>query len=100
MTRNTEKRIELAYPVYDHSIIDTINSITEVILNDNVKARQLQSDGTYAKKEQKRIPIDSQQYFSQHYRAKVENDISDKVIPLKKLLNMIPFTFKNTKKYL
>jgi len=48
MQRNFFRRIEVAFPVEDGVLRDRIiNEILDVTLADNVKARQLQSDGTY-----------------------------------------------------
>lgn len=63
MTRNTEKRVEVAVPVLDEDIKKQINHYLDVMLNDNVKARVLQSDGRYKKKEQEEPYIDSQAVF-------------------------------------
>ena len=53
MTRNTEKRVEVACPIYDEAIRRRLVRGLNIMLADNVKARVMQSDGTYKKKEQK-----------------------------------------------
>lgn len=63
MTRNTEKRVEVACPVLSQEIKAQINHYLQVMLSDNVKARALQNTGIYEKKEQKEPFIDSQQVF-------------------------------------
>lgn len=63
MTRNTEKRVEVATPVLDEDIRRQINHYLKVMLSDNVKARVLQSNGKYRKKEQKEPYTDSQAVF-------------------------------------
>ena len=63
MTRNTEKRVEVAAPVLDEEIKKQINHYLKVMLSDNVKARVLQSNGKYRKKEQKEPYVDSQAVF-------------------------------------
>lgn len=63
MTRNTEKRVEVACPILDDEIKKQINHYLKVMLSDNVKARVLQNDGTYCKKEQKAPFVDSQAVF-------------------------------------
>ena len=50
MTRNTEKRVEVACPVLDERIRRQINHDLKVMLSDNVKARIMQKDGTYTKR--------------------------------------------------
>lgn len=47
MTRNTNKRVELATPVLDEGIRDKIYAMLEVMLADNVKGRELHADGCY-----------------------------------------------------
>ena len=47
MTRNTEKRVEVACPVLDGQIRRQINHDLKIMLSDNVKARIMQKDGTY-----------------------------------------------------
>ena len=67
MTRNTEKRVEVACPVLDEQIRRQINHDLKVMLSDNVKARVMQKDGTYTKRklkdESSRKMIDSQAVF-------------------------------------
>ena len=71
MTRNTEKRVEVACPVLDKDIKNQINHYMKVMLSDNVKARVLQSDGTYRKKKATQDPVDSQAVFMEEaLRAK------------------------------
>lgn len=47
MTRNTDKRVEIAAPVLDRKIEGRILHILETMLADNVKARVLGPDGKY-----------------------------------------------------
>ena len=67
MTRNTEKRVEVACPVLDEHIRRQINHDLKVMLSDNVKARVMQKDGTYTKRKLKDESsgkmIDSQAVF-------------------------------------
>lgn len=49
MTRNLEKRIEIAVPILDPSIKKRILSLLTLIESDNVKARRLSADGSYHK---------------------------------------------------
>ena len=51
MTRNTEKRVEVACPVYDETIRKQLAHMLKIMLTDNVKARELKSDGKYYMKE-------------------------------------------------
>ena len=65
MTRNTEKRVEVACPVYDPDVRERLNHMLQVMLEDNVKARILDSSGNYRKKEQKGQMVDAQEVFMQ-----------------------------------
>ncbi|MDE7394812.1 MAG: polyphosphate kinase 1, partial [Clostridiales bacterium] len=47
MTRNTDKRVEIATPLLDSEIRATVFKKLKTILSDNVKARELCADGTY-----------------------------------------------------
>ncbi len=63
MTRNTEKRVEVATPILDDKIRRQINHYLKIMLNDNVKARVLLSDGSYVKRNAKEPLVDSQAAF-------------------------------------
>ncbi len=63
MTRNTEKRVEVAAPVLDLDVKRQVNGYLEVMLADNVKARVLQKDGTYRKKPITEKRVNSQEHF-------------------------------------
>lgn len=72
MTRNTERRIEVACPVLDEAIAARIATMMETVFHDNMKARVLMRDGSYqrqtAPEDEKRI--NSQLYlFEQAYAA-------------------------------
>lgn len=47
MTRNTEHRVEIAYPVLDPTCRALVHEYMGMQLRDNVKARSLTSDGTW-----------------------------------------------------
>jgi polyphosphate kinase len=49
MPRNFFRRIELMFPVEDPRLKVRSIELLQVVLNDNVKARQLQADGTYTR---------------------------------------------------
>ena len=48
MTRNTVKRVEVAAPVYAPAIKERIQGIFDLMLSDNKKAREEDSEGNYA----------------------------------------------------
>lgn len=63
MTRNTEKRVEVACPIYDESIRKRLVRSLNIMLADNVKARVMQNDGTYRKKKADGKAVNSQEIF-------------------------------------
>ncbi|MFV0364437.1 MAG: polyphosphate kinase 1 [Suipraeoptans sp.] len=63
MTRNTEKRVEVAVPLLDSSIKEQMNHYLKILFNDNVKGRIMNSDGTYEFKEQTQPLINAQFSF-------------------------------------
>lgn len=72
MTRNTERRVEIAIPVYDPAIRKRLENILEISLRDNVKARRLLPDGSYVNVEQTEggEKINSQTYlYDEAYEA-------------------------------
>lgn len=62
MTRNTEKRVEVACPVFDPTVKKRINHMLQIMLTDNVKARVLTSSGIYVEKSGEKN-INSQETF-------------------------------------
>ena len=63
MTRNTEKRVEVACPIFDPKIRKKLMHDLNVMLADNVKARKMLSDGTYRKKMQGDRSVNAQETF-------------------------------------
>ena len=61
MTRNTQRRVEVACPIHDRAAREKLHQILDLCLADNTKARILQSDGTYRHCPQGETPVDSQQ---------------------------------------
>ncbi|MGD9662975.1 MAG: polyphosphate kinase 1 [Porticoccaceae bacterium] len=49
LTRNTERRVEVGVRIEDAEIKETLRDILEMQLADNVNAREMQPNGTYAK---------------------------------------------------
>ncbi len=63
MTRNTERRVEVACPIYDGKVLEKIHRIIEAELRDTLKARVLLPDGAYCRREDALDPLDSQQFL-------------------------------------
>ena len=61
MTRNTEKRVELAFPVIDPKVRSRIKNTLLLNYMDNVKGRRLDSEGCYRRKDAKGESVNSQQ---------------------------------------
>ncbi len=70
MTRNTQRRVEVACPIKDIDVKKEINHILEITQKDNVKARLLQSNGVYIKKPDIGEKLNSQEYFMEYYTNK------------------------------
>ncbi len=65
MTRNTVKRVEVAAPVYAPAIKERIQGIFDLMLSDNKKAREEDSEGNYALVKCEGEPINSQEALYQ-----------------------------------
>ncbi len=63
MPRNLDDRVETLYPVFDKTLIKAVTSDLELILGDNVKAWQMNADGTYSLICHDAEPFNSQIYF-------------------------------------
>ena len=85
MTRNTEKRVEVACPVYDETIRKQLTHMQKIMLADNVKARELKSDGKYYMKEKGTSKVNSQEYFMReaitvrHPEGRTKQSFVDKI---------------------
>lgn len=65
MTRNTVRRVEVATPIYDRAIQKRIRDMFDIMLQDDEKGKEQDSDGIYHARKVNEIPIDSQEYFYQ-----------------------------------
>ncbi len=64
MPRNLDRRVEVAFPVEDESVRAEVLDIIRVTLADTVKARVMQSDGTYKRVDKRgKEPVHSQMLF-------------------------------------
>ena len=85
MTRNTEKRVEVACPVYDETIRKQLTHMLKIMLADNVKARELKSDDNYYMKEKGTSKVNSQEYFMReaitvrHPEGRTKQSFVDKI---------------------
>ena len=72
MTRNTERRVEVACPILDPELRRRVFHITDVLISDNVKARQLGPDGLWHPRRNGALPCSSQEVFQQEAVAEAE----------------------------
>lgn len=64
MTRNTERRVEVAVPIEEPQLKKELQDYFEIQFADNAKGRKLLSSGYYTNVDSDRDePLDSQQYF-------------------------------------
>lgn len=64
MQRNFDRRVEMLYPIENQRIIEDLEEILALYLKDNVKARILNSDGTYSKIEIPENDKGEKEYFN------------------------------------
>ena len=61
MTRNTERRVEIACPILDVKCRKTVHDYIDIAMKDNTKARKMTADGRYLKIKEGDIPFNSQE---------------------------------------
>ncbi|MGI8819255.1 MAG: polyphosphate kinase 1 [Chthoniobacterales bacterium] len=74
MPRNFLRRVEIAFPLEDAALRDEVrNEVMPAFLNDRVKARELQADGTYLRlhPEPGQPPTQAQLYFRERSRKQL-----------------------------
>lgn len=74
MTRNTEKRVEIAFPVENKVLKERIMFMLNIMLKDNFKARKINDKGDYEKIEVEDGVIDSQKYFMDHDLSTIKEE--------------------------
>jgi len=63
MTRNMQRRVEVACPILARDVKARINRMLEVLFSDRVKARELMPDGSYTFRTPRERVINAQAYF-------------------------------------
>ena len=77
MTRNTERRVEIACPILDANLKQRIMDMLEVMLMDNTKAWEQFEDGDYVLRHPEESPaINSQEMFIEQARILAANALS------------------------
>jgi len=89
MTRNLNRRVEIAAPVYDMAVKEKIEKFLELNLKDNQKSRIMTSSGDYVKKEDENEKFNFQEYLLELALNQNENH------KLKSRFNFISNLFKN-----
>ncbi len=91
MPRNFIRRVEIAFPLVDSTLRDEIIAeVLPALLNDNVKARELQADGTYVRLQPREGDprTQAQLYFRERSRkearvaAELQNSPAMKLSPI------------------
>ena len=80
MPRNLDRRVEILFPVENPQLKEEVMHILEVQLADNVKAHQLQADGTYTKPDRGEAePVMSQNQFCKEAKAKGKKNVKSPI---------------------
>lgn len=82
MTRNTERRVEVACPIYDSAARQKIHQILDACLRDTLKARQMEQDGSYCRRPPN-PPFDCQRFLLEQ-AARDAHPLSTPPVSLKK----------------
>ena len=72
MQRNLNRRVETLFPIEDETIkARLVDEVLAISMMDNVKGRELQSDGSYVRLQPRdgETPLNSQNWFMEHTRA-------------------------------
>lgn len=78
MTRNTERRVEVAIPLYDPEIRTRVQELFGIMASDNVKARELCPDGIYRRVPAGDTPLNAQEaLFDMAYEAHGARNIQE-----------------------
>ncbi|MGL4522840.1 MAG: RNA degradosome polyphosphate kinase, partial [Bacilli bacterium] len=75
MTRNMEKRVEISFPIESDALKLRLKNLLQLQLEDNVKSRIQQSDGTYVKSEKGTLEVDSQKILMGEAKLKMEKTV-------------------------
>jgi len=72
MPRNLDRRVELVIPIVDSDHRARLGRILDTIFADNVKSRELKSDGSLARRDGRRKPHRAQEILWEEARARAE----------------------------
>ncbi len=95
MTRNTLRRFEVAAPILDEDIKKRISDMFNVMLSDELKAREMMPDGRYKIEPSLSVnPINSQQYFIDEAYQKAKEYVEMQSVAKKSIFDKIADFFK------
>ena len=101
MTRNLNRRVEVACPIKDRAVKAQIWEILQLMLSDNVKARTMDCRGIYRKKERDGQAVDCQKELMKRAVRQVVSPVSSAaaVTPISQAsqTSIIPPTTPNSK---
>ncbi len=100
MTRNMERRVEVACPIYSQDIKDQINEIFDSMFYDTEKARIMQSDGTYIKKPEKMNRVNIQELSIEKAKMKTITQVKKERKMKKSLRGSLSLVFTEIGNYL
>lgn len=82
MTRSTTRRVEIACPVRDEAIRTRITEMLDIMLHDNLRAREQEPNGQYRLRTpgENSLPLDSQEYQCRQAALTNEQDKSDTML--------------------
>ena len=91
MTRNLQRRVEIACPIWDREIQEQLRYILDLQLQDNAKASFLQPSGAYLRKEIRTVRVDSQEELMRVslHRPEQAPAVSEKPSALHRLLGRL-----------
>ncbi|MBK5201559.1 MAG: polyphosphate kinase 1, partial [Spirochaetaceae bacterium] len=84
MTRNTERRVEIACPIIEPEIKKQIHHILDLCLKDNVKSRLLMSNGEFRKDIVVHEQVDAQKIFMKEAIENAKKPMEENLTPEKK----------------
>lgn len=89
MTRNMDRRVEVACPIHSREARDKIHRIIELQKLDNTKARAMRSDGTYRRTDPGRAPLNCQDALMQEALNAAPAEAAEKKNFLRRLQGLL-----------
>ena len=72
MRRNLDHRVEIVFPVEDPRLVKRLKDVLDIYQKDELKARRLQSDGSYVRASSNPDALGAQLYLLTHQAAQVK----------------------------